>query len=348
MEGVISLVEQYNSIAIVGTCKNAGKTTVLNWILHGMQRPRVLGLTSIGRDGEEEDQVFQTSKPTIFVPSGHIVATAKESIFNGDATGEILDTTGYRTALGEVVILRVLVGGYMQLAGPSSNHQLQHLIQKMRGFGAETVIIDGTIDRRSLASPQVADAVILATGASLSPDESVVVESTLHTMTLLRTPVLVDEELREWCRKRWQDKNCVLFDGKKNVIATFGRRALEIGKEIADKMSGSIRYILLRGAVTDAVLREILSAARKMEPLCFVVHDGSKLFLGAKTLELLRALGSELRVLDGIHIPLMTVNPVSYLGFQMDGERLIARLQEASGIRVVDVLARRELLHGLL
>ena len=111
-------LESVKTMSIVGMCKNAGKTTTLNWILR-QETDRVLGLTSIGRDGESTDVVTGTEKPSIFVRRGTLVATAREMLRLGDVTKEILCTTGIPTPLGEVVIMRALSDGYVQLAGPS-------------------------------------------------------------------------------------------------------------------------------------------------------------------------------------------------------------------------------------
>ena len=106
------------TLSIVGMCKNAGKTTVLNRLLsesHG----RVLGLTSIGRDGESTDVVTGTEKPGIFIPEGTLFATAKDMLSLCDVTQEIVYTTGIPTPLGEVVLVRARSAGSVQLAGPS-------------------------------------------------------------------------------------------------------------------------------------------------------------------------------------------------------------------------------------
>ena len=60
------LTEGYSSVSIIGMCKNAGKTTVLNGLISAcMRNAEVLGLTSIGRDGERSDLVTNTKKPEI-------------------------------------------------------------------------------------------------------------------------------------------------------------------------------------------------------------------------------------------------------------------------------------------
>lgn len=57
-------IQSVRSLSIIGMCKNAGKTTVLNKLIAELNESRVrLGLTSIGRDGESTDLVTRTAKP---------------------------------------------------------------------------------------------------------------------------------------------------------------------------------------------------------------------------------------------------------------------------------------------
>ncbi len=136
-------LNETKTMSIVGMCKNAGKTTMLNWMLTGGHLQGTLGLTSIGRDGESTDVVTGTEKPGIFVKEGTLIATAKDMLRLGDVTKEILMTTGIPTPLGEVVILRARSAGYVQLAGPSITTQLKSVSQSFFELGADRSIIDG-------------------------------------------------------------------------------------------------------------------------------------------------------------------------------------------------------------
>ena len=74
---LLQLLNGVQTMSIVGMCKNAGKTTMLNWMLHHDRLQGTLGLTSIGRDGESTDVVTGTEKPGIFVREGTLIATAR-------------------------------------------------------------------------------------------------------------------------------------------------------------------------------------------------------------------------------------------------------------------------------
>ena len=99
---LLEILNSVKTMSIVGMCKNAGKTTMLNWMLHHDRLQGTLGLTSIGRDGESTDVVTGTEKPGIFVREGTLIATARDMLRLGDVTTEILETTGIPTPLGEV------------------------------------------------------------------------------------------------------------------------------------------------------------------------------------------------------------------------------------------------------
>ena len=125
---LLQLLNGVQTMSIVGMCKNAGKTTMLNWMLHHDRLQGTLGLTSIGRDGESTDVVTGTEKPGIFVREGTLIATAKDMLRLGDTTLEIMETTGIPTPLGEVVIFRARSDGNVQLAGPSITTQLNEAV----------------------------------------------------------------------------------------------------------------------------------------------------------------------------------------------------------------------------
>ena len=107
------LVKPYGSAAVIGMCKNAGKTTVLNGLIRAFNAAdELIGLTSIGRDGERSDLVTNTKKPEIFVQNGTLFATAAQAVELGTVSREILDVTDMSTPMGNVVLLRAMSDGY--------------------------------------------------------------------------------------------------------------------------------------------------------------------------------------------------------------------------------------------
>ena len=69
------------TVAVMGMAKNTGKTVALNHLLAQAAADDVaVGLTSIGRDGEETDAVFSIPKPPVLVWPGTVVATARGTL----------------------------------------------------------------------------------------------------------------------------------------------------------------------------------------------------------------------------------------------------------------------------
>ena len=185
---LLEILNSVKTMSIVGMCKNAGKTTMLNWMLHHDRLQGTLGLTSIGRDGESTDVVTGTEKPGIFVREGTLIATARDMLRLGDVTAEILETTGIPTPLGEVVILRARSAGNVQLAGPSITSQLREVSRMFFDLGADKSIIDGALGRKSLGARAVAEGVVLCTGASYHMSMERVVADTANIYRIMNLP----------------------------------------------------------------------------------------------------------------------------------------------------------------
>ena len=160
------LSENYKRISIVGMAKNAGKTTALNYLIEeAMDEGLTLGVTSTGRDGEGTDVVTGTDKPRVYLDTDTIVSVPKQLYALAEAGLEILKMTEYGTALGQLMLCRVADAGYVQVAGPVINAQHIQMCEEMLALGADLVLIDGAIDRTSIAAPDISDAIILSTGA---------------------------------------------------------------------------------------------------------------------------------------------------------------------------------------
>ena len=301
---LIQQLQSVRSMSIVGMCKNAGKTTMLNWLLAHSGRGRVLGLTSIGRDGESTDVVTGTEKPSIFVPAGTLIATAKDMLCLGDVSKEILVSTGIPTPLGEVIIMRARSDGYVQLAGPSITTQLKSVSQTFFDLGAEQSIIDGALGRKSLGARQVAEGIVLCTGASYHMRMEKVIADTVSIYRIMNLP-------------------------KAQTVPAAPEGTLEQ----CLKEQGEA---LVTGALTDSMVLPLLRAGvlRKNR---LVVADPSKVLLSPDTLDKMQLREVRLETAEAARTLCITVNPVSAYGWKFDKDEFRARLQEAVDIPVINV-----------
>ena len=301
---LVARLQQVQSMSIVGMCKNAGKTTMLNWLLGHTGRRQILGLTSIGRDGESTDVVTGTEKPSIFVPAGTLIATAKDMLRLGDVTKEILVTTGIPTPLGEVVVMRARSDGYVQLAGPSITAQLREVSRMFFELGATQSIIDGALGRKSLGARNVADGIILCTGASYNMSMDKVIEDTANFCRLMDLP-----------------------------------KADTLPPEAADGLEACLKEhgeAYIAGALTDTMVIPLLRSGL-LRNSRLVVADPSKVLLKPDTLDKLAVRDVTLQTKDAAQTLCVTVNPVSAYGWKFDKDEFIDRMRQSVKVPVINV-----------
>jgi hypothetical protein len=152
------------SVVVVGTAKNAGKTTTFNALRAVAARRGVaVAVTSIGRDGEPSDALDAQPKPRVRLAPGTIVALPAGLVPRSPALA-ILDA-GAAGALGTTVFARIVLPTTCEIAGPPTARAMRATIERLRALGAGPVLVDGAIDRvAALAGGD--DAVIVATGAA--------------------------------------------------------------------------------------------------------------------------------------------------------------------------------------
>lgn len=134
-------------VFIVGSKKNAGKTAFLNYALSRLRGGSRCAALSIGVDGEACDQVFGNPKPQLKAAPGDLLLCAETALARADLHCEILEVYPYRTAIGRPVLVRALRPGRAEISGPENNEQLPEIIADMRRHGADTVFVDGAMDR---------------------------------------------------------------------------------------------------------------------------------------------------------------------------------------------------------
>ena len=328
-----SLKDEYKTISVVGMAKNAGKTTTLNYLIEEAEDESVrLGITSTGRDGESTDLVTGTDKPKVYLYPETIVSVPTGLFESASAGLEILRMTKYHTTLGPVMLCRVVDSGYVQIAGPVLTSDHRHMCDEMLTLGAETVLIDGAVDRRAIAGPATSDAIILATGAVLSRDIKKVAEETAYLANLYSLPELEDP----LAKSAFEAKSKIAVIKKGKTVELDVKTGLEAGNILDDFIDKETEYVYIPGALTGSVLGGINH--KKFQNTVFVLKDPTKIFLSSNEWNVLRKKGFTAKVLRNIKIAAISVNPVSPSGYSFERERLIEIMKNAvPGIRIIDV-----------
>ena len=329
-----NLVAGTRALALVGLAKNTGKTEALAAILaEHAAAGRPIGVTSIGRDGEEHDVIdARIEKPRVRLQEGSLVATTGALLRASGLAHERLAKTGVRTPLGEVVLARLSQAGTVEVAGPSAADDLRAVSEEMLGLGAEQVLIDGAIDRRAASSPAVADGLVMATGAILGEDIGAVVATTADAVDLVRLPLAEDGEGDEATadseRRIVLDRRLVL-NGEPAAIAALLRERPRA------------QTLAVEGALGERFLEGLLAARseRAGRELRIVAGDPTKVFLSRRGPRWYARQGIAIEVQRTIALKAITVNPLAPQSHRFDSRLLRELIEQAiADVPVLDVL----------
>ncbi|MFZ7103507.1 MAG: hypothetical protein ACOWWO_12765 [Peptococcaceae bacterium] len=153
------------TIGIAGTAKNTGKTTTTTALMEQIKNNNLkLGLTSIGYDGEDLDNVTGLPKPKIEVWPGVLVAVAERCLDVSSALIDVLEVTNLRTPLGKIILGKVIQSGRLVIAGPNKSSELKQILSKLRRHNLDFIIVDGALNR--IAPMVEAEGLVLTTGAA--------------------------------------------------------------------------------------------------------------------------------------------------------------------------------------
>lgn len=361
MPSLLSVIQRYDSedrladVAIVGTAKNVGKTTTLNWLIEHLASGATLALTSVGRDGEDLDSLTALPKPRIAPPVGTLVATSDTAVRRSRGQLSLLAETPFRTALGRVGIYRMVDTGPVELVGPVSAADAAILRVLLRQAGARRVLVDGAIDRKASAAPEVADIVMLATGMAMldcgggrqAPDESrrrfaarqVAIESSNRIDAVAnRTHLMVRMlglEARDQVSPRPTRTGCTCTDGR--FVPYDGPSSLDHAEEFIRWIPADAIEIAVVGAFTEPLAAGLFKSPKKGMGL--VLPNGTHLLCSPESFDRLAARGWVFRASDKIRIAAVTSNPTSPHLTGVDPQQLVSALRAALNLPVYDLMA---------
>ena len=309
-------------LSLIGLAKNVGKTTTTHYLLEALlaekhYRPDELALTSLGLDGEAVDALTGLPKPRYVPQAGLLIATTAELLQRAENEGvrveRLLQLPG-RTALGPVVLARVLEPGRVIIAGPTLLRDLRWALDKLHGLGVRLGIVDGAINRLGAASPEITDACIVCTGASVGATPELVARRTSDV--LLRLTI----QQTRWsaaCKELDRHVRLLVFSphdtgGTTTIFSGSTEPASEAEWIVGHLTAYKAPVYVLRGALTEelasALLAE-LSARSSYGAGELVIEDATRIFCHSVVLKRLSDHGLEVRVIDCINILAIAINP---------------------------------------
>ena len=255
----------------------------------------------------------------------------------------VLRETGVSTPLGPVVIGRVERPGQVLLVGPGSAARIAALLDELEAAGAALCLVDGSFDRRAAAAPAVTGRAVLAAGAAYSASMEATVSQVRHLLELFDLP--------EPAGRRAVDRR-----GAAGVAAG-GRRgrpryaccrprpvpaaaaAWPTRTRVAEAAAGAPpgTALCLTGALTDGLLKALL--ARRLGTVPILAPDPTHVLADRHTWRRWRRQGGQVWVEKRVEIAAVTTNAYSPVGPGYDAAAFCARVAEAAGRPVVDLVA---------
>jgi len=287
-----------HTIAIIGTAKNAGKTTALNALLKYFKNHKI-AITSIGLDGEKIDQLTNLKKPSIHAYKGMIVATAKDTLSVITASYELLDELSINTPLGQIVIIKMLEDGDVLLAGPSSLYTLKKLKHTLSSYTLDHFFIDGALFRKSSAASHLSDGLILSTGAALNKNMQNVVHETKLLIDTLNLPTKNIKQIKE----------THLLLNNETIIE-------DEGTFLSDPMSllknaKNAKELRIKGAITNRLIEQLIANKSTIPSLEIILNDFTMINADLQMLQKLFLLGHTIKTIHQVPLLLLTINPTS-------------------------------------
>lgn len=270
----------------------------------------VLGVSSIGLDGEDLDTVSYLPKPKVVLPEGSLVVTAWECLNQSEAQLQVLTNLDIRTGLGDIVLARVTAPGNVLLGGPSTASGMQKASEALLRHGAQKILIDGAFARQSHA--MVGDAIIYVVGAHHSPVMEKVVGSAGMALKRFALPEVDGSFGHLFTENRvgWLDKQ--LNFHTLPMATTLGQAS-----QVLDAVPADAAWLYLPGALDSRLARSLVER-RKEHSFGLILQSPLSLVVDDAELKHLFLLERNIRVLYPLNLAFIAINPVSPAGYAFD------------------------------
>lgn len=245
--------EGIKTVALVGICKNAGKTTLLNHLLASWPRFRY-GVFSTGIDGEESDSVFKHPKPAVSLIPGTVFCCDTPTLESLGGRVTILEQLACSPVLRSLWLAETSDAARTRITGPAALLDQVFTLGRMMEYGVQKVLIDGSLDRKSIALSDAVDAVAVVIGASFGSVSNISAE--LRRLLILNEIPVHEPDAPAAYQSMISSEQILVFkDGQwlpTGIVSLLGSE--DLPRRLHDR---SPEAIYIPGAVTDAVLPKL-------------------------------------------------------------------------------------------
>jgi hypothetical protein len=340
----IDEILKYSTLSIIGMEKNTGKTESLNYILkriESINKNRSIGhinvaITSIGIDGESIDQVSKTKKPEILLAKDTLFVTTENFYRLKSLTAEILNISKRKSSLGKLVTAKVVTSGKVIISGPSTVAWLEDYLKEMKALHVNLSIIDGALSRKSLGSPALTEAIILTTGAAVSPYLPELVKKTKFLLQLMNLPLVDIADNQTIEQLKYLDSGLYAITNDSRIIDIQIPSALLI-HQYKENLFQNGQTFYIAGALTDQILN-FLRIQKEIKETVLIVKDFTKIFASQEAVNSFIKSGGQIQLLLKNKLIAICVNPTSPSGFTYNSDLLCETLSKEFQIPVYDIV----------
>lgn len=317
---------------LVGSCKNAGKTTLLNHLNEQLTRRLETppALATIGRDGEPEDIVWRHAKPPVVLYPGNLFVTTEPDLTRLKTAAALVEKMPFQTMLGGIVLGKALRETNVEIVGPDTNAQLHHAIERMARHGASHQLIDGAFERRTQIAGEQGACLALVVSADIGPD----VEQAARWLSYQREMYDLPQAPPEFSPPP-------TFLPPRSGEEFFTPPEWPLGLhwlhgEKWNQDPAETETVFCKGPLTENMVDEHLDGLRNRD---LVLEDATKLFLDRRHWGILQRRCRHVFVLRELRLLLVAANPCGLLRQFGPDEFFNALRQAAPQLPLIDVVA---------
>ncbi len=325
---IINLPAQIPSVAITGMCKNAGKTTFLNWLTTSLSQVGQVALLTTGRDGEDYDLVGGHEKPKVFIPQNSIFVTHSNILERFAGKVEVLLKSEYKAASFNIWVVKALQDLETEIIGPSTASEQIALARQIKAFNPRFVLIDGSLDRKAITLKPEIDAMILVVSANFGSLNEIIAELK-RVILLTKIPQLPDSEMVI------EEENFLLIKNKEVVLQKSTLLGFE--KEVNSYLNeNSVDQIYLPGVLTDTIWDKVKKSFIANSKSMLISHPYQLHLSYANLQELLSQMKVQAKhkfIISGL-----ALNSFSIKGRHLDAGLLYAAVSKITNIAIIDCM----------
>lgn len=315
-------------VAITGMCKNAGKTTFLNWLTANLSTQGNIALLTTGRDGEDFDLVGGHDKPKVIIPQGSIFVTHSNILERFSGKVEILHKSNYKAGPFNIWIARALQELSTEIIGPSTASEQVELASLIKTYSPKYILIDGSLDRKAITLKPEIDAIILVVSANCGTLEEILNELK-RLITLTKIPLLSEEvKLEPSSNLRLIKNDEVVWE--KATLLGYEKEVLTFLNE------NEVDYIYFSGVLTDSIWDKVKHGFEKQAKVIIINHP-YQLQMSYGSLQQMLA---KLRVssLYKFEIACLALNSFSVKGRHLDADLMYNSISKITNIPIIDCM----------